>query len=759
MATMTQIPIQQALRVAVEHHRAGRLREAEAIYRQILSVQPTQPDALHLLGVLAGQLGRHDLATDLIRQAIAAAPNNPEFHCDLASSLQNQGHLDQAIACCQKALALWPLFAEAHCNLANALCAMRQFDQAIVSYQRAIAIKPELVEARVGLGNALVGSREFDQAITCLERAIELNPGFVEAYCSLGNAWKGKKQFDKAVDAYQRALELKPDYAYAYNNLAVALRDKDEPEKSVAACQRALALNPNFVEARANLGMALNDLDQFDQAIPCFEQALTLNPNFAPAHVGLATAYRGQKHMDKAIASLQQALAVDPNFAQAHRYLGDIWKTTGNLDRALASLRRAIALDPSDVSTHDNLLIVLLFDPTYDSHLLLAENQRWNRQHAQPLAPAIQPHSNNRDPDRRLRIGYVSGDYSEHVCAFFILPLLVHHNRREFDVICYAQVRKPDFITQQMRQHASDWRSIVGGADAHVASLVRDDRIDILIDLNLHTADNRLLVFAHKPAPIQVTWLGYPGTTGMDTIDYRLTDPYLDPPDGDQSCYSERTIRLPDTFWCYHPFTDEPIVGDLPCLQNNFVTFGCLNNPLKINDHVLTLWARVLKAVPNSRLVMLTPEGNSRPPILDRLASEGIDPARIECLGRQLRPQYLQTYHRIDIALDTFPYNGHTTSLDSFWMGVPVITLVGKTIVGRAGLSQLSNLGLTELVAHTPDQFLQIAAHLANDRPRLTELRATLRQRMETSPLMDAGRFARNIEAAYRTMWRTWCQT
>ena len=270
-------------------------------------------------------------------------------------------------------------------------------------------------------------------------------------------------------------------------------------------------------------------------------------------------------------------------------------------------------------------------------------------------------------------------------------------------------------------------------------------------------ANNRLAVFARQPAPVQTTFAGYPGSTGLDTIAYRLTDPYLDPPGLNDSFYSETSIRLPDTFWCYDPLVTELAVNALPAESQGHITFGCLNNFCKVNEQVLRLWARILKTVDRSRLMVLCPEGSHRQSLLDLLQREEINSDRIELMAHRPRRQYLELYHRIDVGLDTFPYNGHTTSLDSFWMGVPVITLVGQTVVGRAGLSQLTNLGLKELVAQTPEQYIQIATDLAGDLPRLAELRRTLRPRMQASPLMDAPRFARNIEAAYRQMWRNWC--
>ena len=294
--------------------------------------------------------------------------------------------------------------------------------------------------------------------------------------------------------------------------------------------------------------------------------------------------------------------------------------------------------------------------------------------------------------------------------SFFTIPLLSHHDHRQFEIFCYADVLRPDAVTERLRGYADVWRSTVGLSDQQLADLVRSDQIDILVDLTMHTADNRLLVFARKPAPVQVTWLAYPGTTGLSTIDYRLTDPYLDPPGLFDAFYSEESIRLPDTFWCYDPLTDQPPVNALPALENGFITFGCLNNFCKVNDGCLALWAQVLRAVPQSRLLLRAPRGQAREHVLARLEQEGIAASRVEFADRQPRLEYLKLYQRIDLGLDPLPYNGHTTSLDAFWMGVPTLTLVGKTVVGRAGWSQLCNLGLKELAAETPEQYVALAA-------------------------------------------------
>ena len=375
--------------------------------------------------------------------------------------------------------------------------------------------------------------------------------------------------------------------------------------------------------------------------------------------------------------------------------------------------------------------------------------------------PFIPPHPQDRSPERRLRVGYVSPDFRNHCQSLFTIPLLAHHDHAAFEIFCYASVVRPDDHTRRLAGYADVWREVCPLCDAALCELIRADRIDLLVDLTMHMAHGRPLAFARKPAPIQVAWLAYPGTTGLDAIGYRLTDPYLDPPEpGVDEQYTEKSLRLPATFWCYAPLENPPpAVNPLPALANGYVTFGCLNNFCKVNQGVLKLWAQVLVSVADSRLMLLADEGSLRERTLNLLESLGVSRQRVSFFGKRPRPEYLKLYQLIDIGLDTLPYNGHTTSLDSYFMRVPVVTLVGRTVVGRAGFSQLTNLGLPELIARTPEEYLRIARNLATDPGRLAGIRATLRSRMQASPLMDGAAFARGIEAAYRQMWRKWCAT
>jgi predicted O-linked N-acetylglucosamine transferase (SPINDLY family) len=390
--------------------------------------------------------------------------------------------------------------------------------------------------------------------------------------------------------------------------------------------------------------------------------------------------------------------------------------------------------------------------------MIAEEQSRWNRQFGDPLKRWILPHANDRDPERRLRVGYVSPAFCDHVVGRNIVPLIERHDRERFEVFCYSGVVHPDHMTERFRTLADEWRSTVGLSDAKVAEMIRQDEVDILVDLSQHMGGNRLAVFARRPAPVQVSFAGYPESTGLEAIGYRISDRYLERNSVDDVTRQTDRVFLIDSFWCYDPCGINVEVNSLPADETGTLTFGNLNNFCKINEAVLQLWARVLRAVKHSRLILLSPPGSHRERTLAMLRNEGVESHRVEFFDQRPREEYLELYHRLDMVLDTFPYNGHTTSLDALWMGVPVVTLAGKTAVGRAGLSQAMNLGLPELIARTAEQFEQMAVDLASDLHRLAELRLSLRQRMQSSPLMDAALFTRNTEAAYRDMWQRWCR-
>jgi protein O-GlcNAc transferase len=632
-----------------------------------------------------------------------------------------------------------------------------RLQQAETLYRQILSEQPKHFGALHFLGVMAHQQGRNEVGVDLIRQALVIQPDNADAYGNLGVALKANGQLDEAIAAYRQAIALKPNYAAAFYNLGIALGTKGQLDEAIAAYRQAIVLRPDYAEAHNNLGNALMDKDQADEAIVACRAAIALRPNYPEAFNNLGNALRSKRLPEEAIAAFGQAIVLKPDFAEAHNNLGNALKDNGQLDEAIAAYRRAIVLRPDFHDAHSNLVYAMLYHPAYDGRAIAHEAECWNQQHAEPVRKFIQPHGNDRSADRRLRIGYVSPDLREHPAGRLILPLLANHDKRQFEVFAYAHVAVPDAMTARLRSCVDHWRNTVGLSDSQTCDLIRADQIDVLVDLTMHMAHSRLMIFARKPAPVQVTYMAYPGTTGLETIDYRITDPYLDPPGSGDGDYSEQGVRLPNTFWCYGDVEEDIAAGPLPAVSAGFVTFGCLNNFCKVNEQVLSLWSRVMKRVSDSRLLLLAPVGRARRTQMEVLERLGVKPERVEFVAPQPHRQYLRTYQRIDIGLDTFPYNGHTTSLDSFWMGVPVVTKVGRTAVGRAGWSQLSNLNLTELAAEDDDQFVSIASELAGDRPRLSALRLNLRSRMRASALMDGARFARNMEAAYRQMWRTWC--
>ena len=599
---------------------------------------------------------------------------------------------------------------------------------------------------------------EWQQAEQLYLQVLEVDPHQVDALHLLAAIAGQTGREDQAIGYLREVLRLRPGWAAAHNNLGMVFITQKRLPEAAASFQEAVRLQPGDALAHNNLGNALRELGRPVEAVVSLQQALRIRPDDPETHYNLALAWLAMWRLPEAHASCQQALGLKADHAEANATLRIVLALLGKLDDAITAFRTALLLRPDDAQVHSNLIFTLNYHPRYDARAIQEECARWNQQHAEPLRGLIQPHANRPDPDRQLRIGYVSSGFRDHVDSFFTIPLLSNHDHRQCEIACYADVANPDGLTERLRGHADLWRSTAGLTDQELADLVRSDGIDILVDLKMHSGDNRLLMFARKPAPVQVAWLAYPGTTGLPAIDYRLTDPYLDPPGLFDPFYVEQSIRLPETFWCYDPLTDQPAVNALPAAARGFITFGCLNNFCKVNDGCLALWARVLQAVPQSRLLLQVPGDQAREHVRARLQEKDIATSRVEFVTRQPRHAYLKLYHRIDLVLDPLPCNGHTTSLDAFWMGVPTLTLVGKTVMGRAGWSQLCNLGLQDLAAETPEEFLALAVRLAGDLPRLEELRGTLRQRMQQSPLMDGKRFARHMELAYRQMWHRWCR-
>ena len=464
-----------------------------------------------------------------------------------------------------------------------------------------------------------------------------------------------------------------------------------------------------------------------------------------------------KRRFSDAIACYRRAVAIRPEYAEAHSNLGMVLRDAGRIDEAIAAHRQALALKPDSAEIHSSLLFTLHFQPHSDPPGIYEEHRQFDRQHAAVLPRLESPAPPAVAMPRRLRVGYLSPDLRDHVVAVFFQGLLIAHGRAEVEVFCYADVPHPDAVTVRLRAHSEHWVDVAAMSDEQIARQIAGDRIDILVDLAGHTARNRLLVFARKPAPVQVAYLGYPCTTGLSAMDYRMTDSLADPPGRADELSAEHLVRLDPCAWCYAAPANAPLVA-APSADERAVTFGTFNALAKVNEEVLSTWAEILQRTPRSRLLMksmqLGDDENCKR-ILHAFANRGIDPARIDLLPYIDDPMaQLAAYHRLDVALDTFPYAGTTTTCEALWMGVPVVTLAGPAHAGRVGVSLLSNVGLPELIAPTGQEYVQIAVDLANDLPRRSELRASLRERMRNSALMNSHRLARAVESAYRAMWK-----
>jgi predicted O-linked N-acetylglucosamine transferase (SPINDLY family) len=656
-------------------------------------------------------------------------------------------------------------------------------------YPAAVAGGPDDAEAAFRLGVLALQSGRHEQSIPLFARAAALAPGNPACHANLGEAQRRCGRLEDATDALLRAVSLGSRLAQPVHGLGLVLRDRHALQGALACFERAAELDPALPGIQATIASARTAVAQGDTsplsalAVPAGASlsaaalmalarplagegrledaarllvlATDLQPGLAAAHHDLGLLYASLGRVREAAASYRRALEIEPGAANARHALASALLRGGRLDEALASFRDAADARADHAPYRSDVVFHAHFHPGWDARAILEEARSWDRAHAAPLAAAqIARPPRQREPGARLRVGYVSPNFRMHCQAFFLFPLLSHHDRERVEVFCYSDVQRPDDWTRQLLGLAEHARGIASVPDDVVAEQIRADGIDVLVDLTMHMDRGRLLLFARKPAPVQACWLAYPGTTGLGAMDFRLTDPHLDPPGSDAGVYSEESIRLPDTFWCYDPLARDDGVSALPAIEQGHVQFGCLNNFVKVSEGAIALWARVLQQVPGSRMTVLAPAGEARDMARGLFGAHGVEPGRIDFVDYRPRPEYLDTYRSIDLCLDTVPYGGHTTSLDAWWMGVPVVTLVGSTVAGRAGLSQAANLGLTELAAESAEAFVTIAVDLGKDLGRLAELRAGLRARMERSPLMDAKRFATAIEDAYHEMWR-----
>lgn len=598
-------------------------------------------------------------------------------------------------------------------------------------------------------------AKRYDEALALFQNICQADRLDADARMSCG-AIAGLCGDHAQAEAYCRqALAIDPKMPGAHLNLGIALRSQGKFAEACQSFKRATGLKAAYSEAMDSLAHAYISLYDWPAAVQTLNEIIAIWPNKAEMHSNLGSVYQAMGRPQDAIAAYQAALKINPRLAVTLNSLGSAYLAQGDFEQAERCYRQCLVATPGDLQARSNLLMLLNYLPDADPARVFAEHLEWGRV-AESRIPRLDPAGFDHDPQRRVRVGYVSPDFREHSVASFIEPVLRHHDRSRFEVCCYSSLPVPDETTLRIKASVDVWRDIHKLSDGEAARLIRDDRIDILVDLSGHTSGGRLGIFAARPAPVQMTWMGYPNTTGLGTIDYRITDGVADPA-GEDAYYSEALLRLDGCFLSYRPVTDAPEPAPLPALANGHVTFGSFNNFSKINPGVLQLWAGVLKQTPGSRLLLKCPA------LTDAAVQERVSAAlrvldigaeRVDLLGHTpTRQEHLALYARVDIALDTFPYNGTTTTCEALWMGVPVLSLAGHHHAGRVGASLLNAAGLTDWLASTPESFVAAAQARAADVAGLARLRGSLRGQLANSPLCDAAGFVRRFEAALQQAW------
>lgn len=589
----------------------------------------------------------------------------------------------------------------------------------------------------------------------------QTSPDAARSAKHLGHALERQERGDLsgAEQEYRSILDEQPEHTAALQLLGHVLILQGKTAEAVPVLSRAAVLMPDDADVSFNFAHALHHEGRLAAAEHALRSAVASRPKFAAAWLSLAGVMIDSDRLDEAEECFHRALEFEPGSAEAHYNYGNLLHREGRVGEAIKHYRAAVDLRPDFVRAHSNLVYALNFADEFSLEEIFNEHREWARRHADPQTAAIRPHTNPRTTDRALRVGYVSANFRDHAVTYFFESTLMHHDRARVSVYCYSDVERPDAHTERLRRAHCIWRDIAGQDDESVAALVRRDEIDILVDLTGHTDNHRLLTFARKPAPVQVTWNGYANTTGMSSIDYRITDALADPPGMTEHLHSEKLVRLPEIYMAFTPPAASPDVSAAPMLEAGHITLGSFNALSKVTPRVIRVWSDILRALPRAQLLMFTvPVGRTRERVIREFASHGVSHARLELISKLPFQQFLAAHSRVDIALDPFPFSGTTTTCQTLWMGVPVVTLAGASHVSRVGVTMLSSVGLERCVARDENDYVRTAVALATDIPRLREARSGLRERMILSPLTNGASLTRFLEDAYAKMWEDYCR-
>lgn len=743
--------------------REGQFADAAAAFSQAVARDPEAAESWLNRGVALKEAGDPAAAEDSYRRALALTPGDAIVRNNLANVVAAQGRRDEAIGLYRDALARDPGYADAKANLGAALRDAGDMDGALTCLSDAVSQHPAHAGLLNAYGNTLRQAGRIEEAVTALSRAVAVSPAYAEAHNNLGLAFAVKQDLRAAAEHLGRAAALKPDAAVISNNYGALLLRMFRFPEAVAALSNAVARDPDYDEALINLGIAHYMRGEGGEAVTAYRRVLARTPGNGFARYSLGVALLEDQKLSEAEAEIRAALAVDPANAMALNTLGVLLLEQHSITEARAAMRAAA--DVNTVSApvfYSNYAFATLYEPDVPNEDILDIHREYARRFTTAAPDPARPHLNTRDPERRLRVAYLSPDFRAHSVSYFFTALLERHDRARFEIALYSDTSRTDSITEAMRKEADLWVESAGLADEDFARRLRDDGVDILVNLGGHTSGNRLPVCALKPAPVQIEYLGYPETSGVPAMDYRISDGRADPVGEAERWCTEELVRLPHCFHLYRPSAEAPPPAAAPHVAKGYVTFASFNVLPKITERAVAAWAEILAAVPGSRFFikckqMRDPGVQAR--VCADFARHGVDPARIEMTAfvASVR-EHLQKYAEVDLALDTFPYNGTTTTCEALWMGVPVLTLRGSNHRGRVGLSLLHAVGLAdEFAADTVEDYVARAVAWGREPSRLAAIRATLRPAMERSPLRDEPGFTRALEDAYRAAWRRWC--
>jgi predicted O-linked N-acetylglucosamine transferase (SPINDLY family) len=614
--------------------------------------------------------------------------------------------------------------------------------------------------AHYNLGRILKDIGRYEEALASYENALRVQPGYERAHEGLGVLLNELGDYDKAISRFRKALLLAPESPRTLNNLGIAFQNLGRIKEAISIFSEALEFDPGLAAAHNNLGNALEDLGKSREAVASYHKALQIAPGYADAHYNLGNVLAKLGKLDVALSAYTSALQIKPDDGKTYNSLGNLLMLIGQFPEARASYRKALQIRPDDLAAHSNILRALLYEPDMEATLLKQEAKKWWEAHGKGLTQRRIGAEFDIRRDRPLRIGLISPNFGMHPVGLLTIKLIENADHIDMQFNCYSDRSESDEYTERFKKSAELWKDTKGLSDKELSDVIQQDRIDILFDLSGHTSNNRLMVFAMKPAPVQVAWHS-PGTRGLPTIDYMLADRFHVPKSHEDQ-YLETVIRMRKGYACFDPPGWSLPVTPLPALRNGFITFGCFNNPMKINDKIIEKWAGILKQLPTSKLVLkysgMDAEHNKKR-ILSTFTGQGVDEFRITFEGKVPRKELLGRYGDIDIALDTLPYSGGVITCEALWMGVPVVTAPGKTFAGRHSFSHLSNVGYTGSIAQDLDCYVDTAVLLASDLKALAGIRSSLREKMLASPLCDGPGFATDFGVLMRKLWENYVDT